>query len=544
MSGSTASDRGEMGAGLFGRQPRGRAARYVLSALALFGIIAAAIAANSAIRARAVRDPMDFLPRSTAIAVHLDVRPGSPAMERAQSAWSREDLGQLSRDAREIAQRLLARLDLDIDLAAEAAPWFGGELVAAVVPSDESPDTPMRESAVLVIRAADPEQARRSVERAAAQVAKKRGWARAEVRRRAGRITVWGRQPGAARLACAHRHGCVVIGSGDTVVNECLLAAGRPGERLADTPAFRESFASRGAESLVTAYASVSKIASLAPRELSGFGRRPFGRDRGRSSRGAAPPSTGGIALALTLTPEPEGLRVWAGYREPHMQRPKLPVEEMRRLAAVLPSTASAYLLVADPQELLGLAYGFVLLRGLAGAGALGPLAGLAAVPGVVPLGVRVPGPAMIGILPGEGDSPPAVIAAFPSSGVEKKPSWVTQPLFGKLLASSVIGGVLVVSSSEQALDQCRKASSDPRARLRPAPAADAEFEAWLLPPKLTPQLAWLEELRVAVRRSPKGMEAEAVLRAQPGKLLRGIAEGMRDARPSSPRGSLAQVAR
>ena len=100
------------------------------------------------------RSPLDFVPASAQLAVHLDTRLANPGTRQALRYWSVSDLQRLGERGTELAQEVVDWAGFDLDVKKDVLPWYGGELVVAMVGLEgERPLGP--DSVVLIARTKD-----------------------------------------------------------------------------------------------------------------------------------------------------------------------------------------------------------------------------------------------------------------------------------------------------------------------------------------------------------------------------------------------------
>jgi hypothetical protein len=366
---------------------------------------------------------------------------------------------------------------------------------------------------VLIVRATNARRARTTIDRAIAPLARDRGWQSATTVRRGARITTWGKPGGPTEIAYAGRHSCLVIGTSAAVVEQCVLAAGDHSERLSPTQGFGDTL-SEDPQSPVTCYISLAALL----RDLAGQLPPLGGAPSALSPVMPGPVAAGAVVLAIA--PEPGGLRLHADYRGSAAPAAEPVSADLGRFGRILPRDAAAYALINDPEQLLSPFRAWIPQAGLARRPTDEP-AELDDYPSPgSPAQIKLPGPALIALLPADGDSSPlSVIAAVPESQAGGLPTWLGQLAMGRPLARAAIGDFFVVASSEDALLRCRRAAEDAEARL-PPPDADAEIEIWAKPGELSPGLAGIEEMRVKVRANATGGEADITVKAKPSNLI------------------------
>ncbi len=507
------------------------ARRYLISALVLFVVVAFAIFAHSLFRSRLFRPPSDFLPTDTCLALGADLRPNSSAMRHLRDTWSPSDVDHVVARATDIAQELVHWTGVQLDLREDASRWFGGELIAAALgPPDGAPGS--RFKFVLVARVSSLRRARRSFDRAVEPLAREADWTRSVIRSPKHSVVTWRTPLGEVAIAYAAHEGCLVVGTDDIAVESCLRAAADPAQRLIATERFSRAFGELPDDSLIWCYASLpqlrQQLVSALPQLRRGWlglldhYRRGAPSLPGPRRRADTRAEADSGALALAVIPEPDGIRVHGSYSRSQPREP-LPLEDRSLLAEVLPGDVAAYAFIHQPLRWLA-ALEPPLTTRHDEPRALGPWPPLSTFLPLLNtwLGLtEAPDDLLLALLPRDDpEQRPALIAALPNPGAGPTPQTRLPRAFPAF--KEQIGEVLVLAADAQALDQCRRAASDPDARLRLDLDPDAHIQAWASPARLSPLLANFGEVKMEVRDHLAGGEGELLLEVNPRHLLGG----------------------
>lgn len=491
-----------------------RIGRFAASAVGLVALIALVVAAQSLLRPRVTRAPVEFLPTETRLAVGVDLRPDGPAMKKMRAAWRDDDIAYLSRRAVDLAQEAVDWTGLKLDLRKEAAPWYGGRLAAGALPGVERPT-----SAVLVVSASNLRRARASMDQAVAPMAKDLEWRRSRLRQAGGRLTVWRNGAGKDEVAYAAVDGCLVVASTAEGVERCLAAARDKRRRLAEQESFRRA-AGRVPEDAVLwvhldpgLFADAAHFALPAMRQgWAGVLKEYLRSAGGRRGPGRGPGAEAPRALAMSVAPERDGVRLSGIYWRGRAGKEAASAAHLEKLAALLPKETAAYLLVHD----LG--------RWLRAPGREGAAPGGSGVPlpfGFWPGLTRLPEDLLVAALRRpEGKQPAVVVAARSDEMTAPLQSLVGMGLRGS--ASGQVGEFTVIAGDAEALRQCERAAKEAAERLSPLRGEGSQFEIWVRPEALVGPRAEFVELWARGWQSPEGGEGELVLRARPRLLLGG----------------------
>jgi hypothetical protein len=434
---------------------------------------------------------MDFVPRSAALLLALDLHPDAPAVARLRSQWPPADVELLSRRAIDLAQSALDWTALDLDIEDDVSRWFGGRLVVASLGGPPSlPIGP--HSSVLIASVTDTHRARADLDRAVSDLAREAGWRRSVARSAGQPVITWGETEETPAIAYAVADGCLLVSPSASVVARCLEVAETGADRLADEEALRHACASLPPDAIIWGYASTPHLPRPAPEPDA---EAPAG------------------ALAFALTPEADGLRIHAGYWHPPSGEPREEGPD-HHLADSLPAGATAFLLLRDVPRLLAL-----------WADDRTPPS---RPPGMLPL---TPGPLapilqpdslpddlLLALLPpAEEGASPQLLVVFAGDRAPAAAATLSKLFPGAHTAE--IGDLRAVATGPQALSACRRAVEDPASR-HPVEVTPATALAFWVGPDALSRVKVVEEIEATVRRTPPGGSAEAYLRARPGRLL------------------------
>jgi hypothetical protein len=506
--------------------------RFVLPAIALVAVALVGVVISLLVRRETGRDPIEFLPAQAAAAVDFDSRVSAPAAVRLAKTWSAADVRRLSERATEVAQKVVDWSGFDLDIKKDVLPWYGGEVVVASLAQKEmrplSPDT-----LVLVARTKSMRGARASLEKAVRSFAREAEWRRRVESREGETVVFWVDRPGRDQIAYAVKDNCLVVSRHPALVGECLRAAKQPSRQLGQAPRFRTTAGKMDEEGGAWAYFDVAATARagklLAPVATTanwvGVVRDYLRRhDRESATTAAADDEDLGV-IAVGVTPEPKGVRLRGVYRGAGdgAVRPVTPA----RVVQFAPREAAAYLFLRNPGERW--------LRMMApdpfgsaapesGPSAAGSLAQTVMSrllpPPTAWLGfTRAPTEVLVVVLPRGHGSRPALAVVAPEDQVATPPRGILAAL-SRQTTSAVVGDLEIVGTDAQAVKACEAAMKSPRARLSPAPAEGARFDAWVKPAALSHRFGQITEIRVQGREVEGGGEGELSIIAPPRYLL------------------------
>lgn len=500
--------------------PIGRPLRaYLISALALAVVIAAAMSLQSLLGKRAIRSPTDFLPASASIAMNLDVRPEGSSLLR----WPAEDRRILAERAVELAQRMVDGTGLQLDLEERASRWFGGQLVVASFAGPHTVPLAPR-SFALIARVTDTRRARSDVDRAVSELAREAGWDRSILRSDGRSVVVWGEPERRSDLAYAAIDGCLIVSANSELVELCLEAAEDAGQRLVDAAEYGAVFRPLPDDGFLWCYANTADVLPIAPSLVSalsegwvGFLRSYFGRPSRAAEQGlrevqAEVPGQ----LAIAITAETDGLRVHANYwREPRRELASQATESPG-IVYFAPPQAAALLLLHRLPDLASLllpessssrapwgvrrSYPMRALRGLLA-------------------GEQVPESVLLTLAPGEDDEKgPTLAGAFAGAGSAQAAERVAKLLpDGK---SVDLDGIALFASGDEGIRRLEQAAQLPKKRYHIE--TDVRVYAWARPADVWSALGWLGEASFTIRDNASGGQAELYLKGAPRHLLGG----------------------
>ena len=498
---------------------------YLVSAAALAAIVLAAALLHSFLETRIVRSPTDFLPASTYAVIDLDVRPGSHAMLRIESAWQESDAEILAGRAVELAQWALDWTGLQLDLSEDASSWFGGEvLVASIAPSRLRTLTPR--SAVLIVRATDLRRARRDLDQSVAELAREGEWERSVLRAEGHTIIVWGHPDDRSDIAYAALDGCVLLSASEDLVELCIQTAESPSRRLTESAEFKEATRSLPADAFLWCYASAPDLIRTARTLLPELRRGWLGLARaflGQSmsshgEMGAGGAGTPPSSVALALTPEGDGLRLHANYWAGPGKAPSALSPESAKLLDLVPRGAVAFALVRGlpdlvspllpkpdllPQRRAFLPFlfwdpmGFLLREG------------------------DLPEAVLVTVLPKDGKAREVAIATALSGPGTAETARRLQQLMPQV-KTGIVRDAQVFATDAEALRQIQEAAEDEAARLDISTQPDVRLQAWARPGELWPALGKIGDAEFQVRDNATGAQMELSVKAEPRYLLGG----------------------
>jgi len=494
---------------------------YIVSALALAAIISAAALLHSYLQNRVIRPPTDFLPDSTRAVIDVDVRPQSPSALLLESNWPVADREVLASRSKQLAQAIVNWTGLELDIEQDAAPWFGGEVLTALVPvrADSAPNP---RDLVVIARTTDHGATRRNLDNAVKSLSKEAGWQRSTLRSNGHAITIWGPAGGASEIAYVVVDGCVLISPTSDALELCLQAAANPSHRLVETERFKYARGELPGNAFVWCYATASDLWEIAVRVLPEIRHGWRGLLRSIAVRrtwnlGSDPAPfvrrlTGSVAAVVT--PEKDGLRLHACYwHEAKGYRPASSAEETQ-LTHLVPRDAVAFVLLHELRSVLAplvppdpARRRPVHLRGI--------------FPG--PLGMflepeRLPETALVAVLPRETEQKPAIAVAF---------SGDTTNSIGRLTGffQGVTGRIekaTVFATDEEGIRQFRAAARATNDRLNIESNPEFLLQVWLRPNAISTKFSSVGEASLDVRRNASGGEAELYLKTMPSQLLGG----------------------
>ena len=498
---------------------------YLVSAAALAAIVVVAALLHSFLETRIVRSPTEFLPASTHAVIDLDVRPGSPAMLRIESAWQESDAEILAGRAVELAQWVFDWTGLQIDLSEDTSSWFGGEvLVASIAPSRLQTLTPR--SVVLIARATDLRRARRDLDQSVAELAREGGWGRSVLRAKGHTIVLWGHPNDRSEIAYAALDGCVLLSASEDLVQLCIETAEGSSQRLTESAEFKEATRSLPADAFLWCYASAPDLIHTARTLLPelrrgwlGVARAFLGQSaspRGEMDAGGAGTSPGSVALALT--PEGDGLRLHANYWAGPGKAPASLSPESAKLLDLVPRGAVAFALVRGLPDLVSpllvksdrlpkhrafLPFlfwdpmGFLLREG------------------------DLPEAVLVTVLPKDGEAGQVAIAAALSGPAAAETARRLQHLMPQA-KTGVVQDAQVFATDTEALRQIQEAAADEAARLDISTQSDVRLQAWARPGEVWPALGKIGDAGFQVRDNATGAQIELSVKAEPRHLLGG----------------------
>jgi hypothetical protein len=507
-----------------GSAPVGKRARdwrrYALSGLALVAIIAVAALIQSLLYPQKVRRPTEFLPSSARAAIALDVRPDSPAVVKMREVWPAQDISHLADRAAELSKEVVSWTGLQLDMKKDVAPWFAGEIAAAVVPVEDDIALNPR-SVVVIARTSSLRRARAALDRAVKPMAHDLEWKRFTARRPGGTIIVWRDSMRQDHVAYVVLDGCVIVSASLEAVEQCLVAASDPGQRLTGTEPFRASFSHLPEDSVAWAYLDVAYASSNAQRLLLALRHGWISLLR-QIARGTAAERSSSLregvgAVAIAAAPEKDGLRLKASYASADRSPRKPSPTRLAGLASLLPPDTAAYALVHEPGRFLS--FGHKGARSMLprqsgrGGGLFAPFNPLVALS-------ELPDDVMIAMLPAKNDAAELLIAA-PSAEIAGSAKLLLASLLPHSVSSEV-AGFFVVASSDAGLQRARQAAGNEKHRLSPSRGKDCEFEVWAQAGLLSGGDFPLQELLLRGWVADAGGEGEVVLKASPRRLLGG----------------------
>lgn len=505
--------------------PTKRRRAYIVSAAALALIVIVAAILHSLLETRVVRSPAEFLPASTCAVIDLDVRPGSPAMLRIESAWQESDAEVLAGRAVELAQWAFDWTGLQLDFSKDASGWFGGEvLIASIAPSRLRTLTPR--SVVLIARATDLRRASRDLDGSVAELAREADWQRSVLRAKGHTIVLWGHPNDRSEIAYAAVDGCVILSASEELVELCIETAADPSQLLTESAEFKESTRSLPPDAFLWCYASTPDLVRTARALLPELRRgwlavaRAFLR-QSSSSRVQTDPGGSTIppgSLALALTPESDGLRLHANYWAGPDKTPSALSPETIRLLDLVPRGAVAFALVRGLPDLVSpllpkpersprrrafLPFlfwdpvGFLLREG------------------------DLPEAVLVTVLPKDGEAREVAIATALSATDAPETARRIQRLMPQV-KTAIVGDAQVFATDAEVLHQLEEAAEDETARLDISTYPDVRLQAWARPGEVWPALGKIGDAGFQVRDNATGAQMELSVKAEPRDLLGG----------------------
>lgn len=506
--------------------PRGQWLHWVIL-IALIVIVLAAVL-FWALRPVPSRDPVEFLPAATQLAVDCDLRPGSPGLRQALREWGVSDVKHLGARATELAQQVVNWSGFDLDVRKDLRPWFGGELVlASVARQADRAQALTPDSLVLIARTKSMRRARASLEKGVKPFAREAYWHRATEDRAGEKVTVWFDGSGRPQLSYATKDGCVLIAKRPEVIDYCLSAARSPANRLSYQEAFEGSVGELSQEAVAWAYGDVRSLAETVRAVLPGVPRGWAGvvnRYLSYSRLGVeqSPVRAGVVACALVAAPH--GAEVSAVYRTPKTAKTEASSNTLGRVAKYAPREAVFAVAMHRPGDWLGPLLpsptsseerpGQSTRRGF--------WRRHFHFPEVVDpwLGLRqVPSDLMLAVLPRAGGGNPALVVAAPAGELPVPPRGLLSFVFPRP-ATAVMDEIAILATDEQALKQCSLAAKAPRPLLDSKGAV--RFVVSVRPSNASADLAHVKELAIIGRQTPQGGEGKITLAIPPRYLLGG----------------------
>lgn len=498
---------------------------YLMSAAALAAIVIAAAILHSFLETRILRSPTDFLPASTYAAIDLDVRPGSPAMLRIESAWQESDAEILAGRAVELAQWALDWTGLQLDLNEDASSWFGGEVLAAsIAPSRLRTLTPR--SVVLIVRATDLRRARRDLDQSVAELARESKWERSVLRANGHAIVVWGLPNDESEIAYAALDGCILLSASEDLVQLCIETAENPSQTLTESAEFKEATRSLPSDAFLWCYASTPDLIRTARTLLPELRRGWLGLARAFLGQSVSPrvvmdpdgSATPPGSIALALTPESDGLRLHANYWAGPGKAPSALSPESAKLLDLVPRGAVAFALVRGLPDLVSpflpnpdrlpkrrafLPFlfwdpmGFLLQEG------------------------DLPEAVLVTVLPKDGKAREVAIATALSGPDAAKTAQRLQQLMPQV-KTAIVQDAQIFATDAEALRQLQEAAGDEDARLDISTQPDVRLQAWARPGEVWPALGNIGDAGFQVRDNATGAQMELSVKAEPRHLLGG----------------------
>jgi hypothetical protein len=485
------------------------------------------------VRRETGRDPIEFLPAGTEAAVDFDSRVGAPAALRLAKTWSPADVRRLSERATEVAQKVVDWSGFDLDIKKDVLPWYGGEVMAASLAQKGmrplSPDT-----LVLVARTKSMRRARATLDKAVRSFAREAEWRRRVESREGETVVSWADGPGRDQIAYAVRDNCLVVSRHPALVVECLRAAKQPSRQLAQVERFRATAGRMDEEGGAWAYFDVAAAARagklLAPLATGanwvGVVRDYFHREDRESAAPAARGDEDLGVVAVGMTPEPKGVRLRGVYRGAGESVVKAVAPA--RVVQFAPRQAAAYLFLRNSSERMfrmmapdpfGSDASAPGQADAAGSLARTVMAKLLPPPTAWFGFTQAPTELLVVILPRGHGGRPALAIVAPADQVATPPRGVLAAL-SRQTTSAVVDDLEIVGTDAQAVKECEAAMKSARARLSPAPAEEARFDAWVKPAALSHRFDQITEIRVQGREVKGGGEGELSIVAPPRYLL------------------------
>ena len=511
-----------------GRTPAPR--RQWLHWVLLIALIILVIAAILfwALRPVPSRNPVEFLPAATQLAVDCDLRPGSPGLRQALQEWGVSDVKHLGARATELAQKVVNWSGFDLDVRKDLLPWFGGELVlASVARQADRAQTLAPDSFVLIARTRSMRRSRASLEKGVRPFAREAYWHRAEEDRAGEKVTVWFDGSGRPQLSYATKDGCVLVAKRPEVIDYCLSAARSPANRLSYQEAFEGSVGEMSQEAIAWAYGDVRSLAETVRAVLPGVPRGWPGvvkRYLSYSRLGVeqAPVPAGVVAGALVAAPH--GAEVSAVYRTPKTAKAEASSNTLGRVAKYAPPEAIFAVAMhrpgdwlkpllpspVSPEERTGRSMGRgAWRRHFDSPRVLDPWLGLR----------QIPSDLMLAVLPRAGGGSPALAVAAPAGELPVPPRGLLSFVFPRP-ATAVVDKIAILATDERALKQCSLAAKAPRPLLDSK--GEVRFVVSVRPSNAFADLAHVKELAIIGRQTPQGGEGRITLAIPPRYLLGG----------------------
>jgi|GEM_PF-3329411 len=502
--------------------PGGRPFRfYIISALALAAIISAAALLHSYLQNRVIRPPTDFLPDSTQAVIDIDVRPQNPSALLLESNWPAAEREALAARAKELAQAVVNWTGLEMDIENDAARWFGGEVLAALVPvrADSAPNP---RELVVIARTTDHGATRRDLDNAVKSLTEEAEWQRSTLRSNSHAITIWGPAGGASEIAYTVVDGCVLVGPTVDSLELCVQAAANPSHRLVETEQFKHARGELPGNAFVWCYATASDLREIAVRILPEIRHgwrgllRSIAVRRTWNLRSAPDPFIGRItgSVAAAVTPEKDGIRLHARYWQVPKGHIPASSPEQARLTHLVPRDAVAFVLLHNLRTLIA---SFM----PPDAARRRPAHPRRILPG--PLGMfldpdHLPETALVTILPREKQQKPAIAAAFSRDATDsiEHLSKFFQGVTGQTENATVF------ATDEEGIHQFQAAARGPNGRLSIESNPEFILQAWIRPSAILTTFSNVGEVSLDVRRNASGGEAELYLKTMPRQLLGG----------------------
>ena len=463
------------------------------------------------------RSPLDFVPASAQLAVHLDTRLANPGARQALRYWSVSDLQRLGERGTELAQEAVDWAGFELDVKKDVLPWYGGELVVAMV-GLEGERSLGPDSVVLIARTTDARRTRRTLDKGVEPFARNAAWKAGTGRVEGEKVAVWRAETGGPQMAYFTKDGCVFIAKRPEILAQCLRAGREATTRLTASAGYKASVAALPNESVVWAYLDASAAAQTAHDLLPAAMRGPAGiareyLDPSHASVTATPSAPGRVAV-LGVVPARDGVYLRGTYRGSKEEKPAKGTGKLAEVARFVPRDAFAYVALHLPQDWPSA----VLPKQPAGrANMLFPFP-------ASPLAMlgfdRAPTEIVLVVLPRAKGKDPGVALLAPVGQLPVPPRGMIAMQSPKL-ASAVLGKIAVWGSDAQALTQCQQAGASAQDRAPVEVAADTRLLAYLHPVgDVVFRLPHLNEVRISIADTAQGNEAEVTLLIPPKYLL------------------------